>query len=114
MSHAHWVGGPTCDLPTKRACEDRYADWQAMQQALLAYNIALAGRTKPFRKDNGQLAQLVQFIAGEREFITNADGNPSEAPWVRRMLDAIERVKSGDLQGYNLYMPASADNQEAT
>lgn len=103
MSHTHHEGGPVCDLPTKKACEERFATWQAMQQVVLAFRIVVEGRAGAFHKDKGQFAQLVQYIAGEREDIINDDGNPSQAPWVLRLRAAIERVKAGDLPSYNLY-----------
>lgn len=102
MPHSHREGGRTCDLSTKKACEERYADWQAMQQVVLAYKVVVQGAAKRYRKDGGQLGQLVQLINGDREFIVNADGNPSEGPWVKRLLAAVERVKAGDLPRYNL------------
>lgn len=86
-----------------KARDSAYTDWQAMQQVILAYNIVVGGRAQAFRKEKGQLAQLVQFIAGEREDIMNDEGNPSEAAFVIRLRAAIERVKAGDLPAYNLY-----------
>lgn len=100
---ANWSA---CD----RARDNAYADWQAMQQVILAFNIATRGDTRPYRKEKGAFAQLVQYLAGEREDITNDDGNPSEAPWVMRLRAAIERVKAGQLPGYNLYEPAVPAN----
>lgn len=102
-NHSHWVGGPPCDLPTKKACEDRFADWQAMQHVLLAYRVVVEGRQANFHKDKGQFAQLVQLIAGEREDIVNDDGNPSATPWVQRLRNAVAIIIAGDLPGYNLY-----------
>jgi hypothetical protein len=104
--HTHRDGGPVCDLPTKKACEDRKAAWDAMQQVILAYNIALRGETKPYRREKTALAQLVRYIAGEQEDIMNDDGNASQAPWVLRLRAAIERFKAGDLPEYNLYEPS--------
>lgn len=106
MAHSHWEGGPPCDLSTKKACEDRYADWQAMQQVLLAYNAVIGGRGADYKKESSQFAQLVQWLAGDREDIMNEDGNPSQAPWVVRLRAAVERVRSGDLPGYTMYTPA--------
>lgn len=106
MSHVHREGGPTCDLSTKKACEDRYADWQAMQQVLLAYSVVM--RSVPahksyYRKGKDQFSQLVRYIAGDIDVMTNADGNPSVAPWTQRLLRAIARVREADLPGYTLY-----------
>lgn len=114
----HKVAHATCPLPNWAACDkvrdETYADWQAMQQVLLAYNIVVGDRWKAYRKDKGAFAQLVQFLAGERQDIMNDDGNASQAAWVLRLRAAIERVKAGDLPGYNLYTPASPAEQEST
>ena len=107
MPHSHWAGGRVCDLPTKKACEDRKADWDAMQQVILAHGIAVRGATKPYRKGDTVFNQLVRYIAGEQDDITTKDGNPNVTPWVLRLRAAIERVKAGDLPGYNLYEPAT-------
>lgn len=96
--------GP-CTFKTKKECDDTYADWQAMQQVLLAYSIVMQGRAKDYKKDKGQLAQLVRYIAGEQEDILNAEGNPSEAPWAARLRAAVARVVAADLPGYTLYTP---------
>lgn len=103
VGHTHIEGGPACSFRTKKDCEENYADWQAFQQVLLAYRIALSGATKPYRKDKGVMAQLVQYIAGERDEIVNEDGNPSQQPFVRRLRAAIARFKAGDIPAYNLY-----------
>lgn len=105
--HTHWEGGPTCDLPTKKACEERKADWDAMQQVILAYNIAARGETKPYRKGDTLFNQLVRYIAGEQDDIVNGDGNPNMGPFAVRLRRAIDRVKAGDLPEYNLYEPVS-------
>lgn len=104
--HTHRPEGPVCDLPTKKACDDRYADWQAMQQVQLAYRLATGDRVAAFsgrRGDKTIIGQLVRVLIGEQETLLNADGNPSEAPWSKRLLAAIERVKAGDLPRYTLY-----------
>lgn len=80
-----------------------YADWQAMQQVLLAYRIVVIGDPKWFRKDEGQFGQLVHVLEGTASDFINDDGNASQAPWVIRLRAAIERVKAGDLPEYNLY-----------
>lgn len=105
QNHSHYEGGPPCRFSTKKACDDNYADWQAMQQVLLAYDIAVRGDMKPWKKEKSAFAQLVLYIAGERDDITNEDGNPSTAPWVVRLRAAVERVKASDLPLYNLYRP---------
>lgn len=106
-THVHREGGPACDLPTKKACEDRKAEWDAMQQVILAYNIVMRGDTKPYRKDKTAFAQLVKYIAGEQDEMMNDEGNPSRAPWVMRLRAAIARVIAGDLPVYTLYRPQS-------
>lgn len=103
--HTHWEGGPVCDLPTKKACDDRKQDWDAMQQVILAFNIVQRGDIRSYRKEKSVFAQLVRYIAGEQGDIMNDDGNASQAPWVLRLRAAIERVKAGDLPSYNLYEP---------
>ena len=103
MGHTHQPGGPDSEMRTKKLCDDRYTDWQAMQQVLLAYKLALSGQAKRFRKSKTVFDQLVCYIAGEQEEIVNDDGNPNMNPWVIRLRAAIERVSSGDLPGYNLY-----------
>jgi hypothetical protein len=79
-----------------------------MQQVILAFNIAIRGETKSYRKEKTQFAQLVRYISGEQDDIMNEDGNRSLAPWVVRLRAAIERVKAGELPGYNLYEPHDA------
>lgn len=96
-----------------KAAKEVYSDWQAMQQVILAYNVAARGDTKRWRKDSGAFAQLVLYIAGEREEMLNDDGNPSQAPWVMRLRAAIERFKAGDLPVYNQVTPVPPAVQEA-
>lgn len=93
-NHSHWEGGPPCDLPTKKACDDRHADWQAAQQVALAARIAREGRAQAFRKDRGVFAQLVLVMAGEQPTILNGDGNESENPFTRRLLAMVERYRA--------------------
>jgi hypothetical protein len=90
VSHVHREGGPTCDLPTRKACDERYADWQAAQQVRLAALIVARGDAKNFRKDSSVFGQLVQVMGGLRETITNQDGLPSEAPFTRRVMRMLE------------------------
>lgn len=103
MPHTHWDGGPTCSHRTKKACDEAYADWQATQQVLLAVKVVRAGHVRGFKGDKSVTAQLVRYIAGEQADILNDDGNPHEGPWVVRLRAAIERLKAGDVPGYNLY-----------
>lgn len=102
-NHSHWEGGPPCDLSTKKACDDRLADWAAMQQVLLAYRIVMDGRAKAYTKDKSLVGQLVLYIAGLKESLDNKDGTPSEAASTKRIVAAVARVVAGDLPGYNLY-----------
>lgn len=111
--HTHWEGGPVCDLPTKKACDDRKADWDAMQQVILAYNVVVRGDSARYRREKSVLGQLVRYITGEQEDIMNDDGNPSQAPGVLRLRAAIERVKAGDLPVYTLYTPSTGQEKEA-
>lgn len=90
-SHVHLEGGLTCAYPTKRECDDAYADWQADQQVLLAARIVAGGRGERFRKDSTAFGQLVQVLDGRRETITNGDGVEASAPFTRRLLAALER-----------------------
>lgn len=116
MSHSH---GPeslraVCKFRTKRECEDNFADWQAMQMVLLAYNIVMQGRAKRYKKDKGQFAQLVRLIAGEQDDILTDEGNPNMSPWVNRLRAAIQRIKAGELPGYTLYTPEEPAESEVT
>ena len=104
-NHSHWEGGPPCDLSTKRACDDRAADWAAMQQVILAYNIVVQGRAKAYSKEPGLFGQLVQYIAGMKASLDNKDGTPSESAFTKRVVAALARVSAGDLPVYNLYEP---------
>lgn len=123
MSHTHgpepWR--PVCRFTTKKACDEHFADWQAMQAVLLAYSIVVRDDGKPVRwwmKDRSPDAtldvQLAQYIAGERAELTNKEGNPSMSPFVKRVRKAIERVKAGDLPTYNqIKLPIMATHKEA-
>lgn len=93
-----------CPYPNWASCDrasaETKADWDAMQQVLLAYVIAAEGRRI---KEDNVFAQLVDLIGGHREFIENKSKNANESVWVKRLLAAIERVKAGNLPAYNLY-----------
>jgi hypothetical protein len=112
--HTHWEGGPVCDLPTKKACDERKADWDAMQQVILAYNVVVRGDARRYRKEKSVIGQLVRYISGDQEDIMNDDGNASQAPWVLRLRSAIERFKAGDLPVYCLYEPSIGHTKEAS
>lgn len=97
-----------------KACDDRYADWQAMQQVIAAYNVVVSNRWKAYRKEKSAFAQLVLWLAGDRTDIMNDDGNPSQAPWVIRLRAAIRRVIAGEVPRYTLYRLAEARETEAS
>lgn len=84
-----------------------YADWQAMQQVILAYRIVGSGSTKAYRKEKTAFARLIRWVDGQTEDIMNDDGNPSEEPFVNRLRAARARYQAGDLPRYNLYTPPS-------
>lgn len=111
--HAECPFGATTWGDCDKITADKYADWQAMQAVLHGMLTVVRDAGKPdhqkwWRKGDTMDEQLIQLIAGRRERILNKDGNPSEAPWVRRFMRAIERVAAGDIPQYNLYgMPAS-------
>lgn len=115
--HKHWPEddpffeqAPYCDLSTKKACEERFADWQAMQQVILAHNVVARAQGAPVRRDgNSVFDQLVLVIAGQRATITNGDGVQSEAAFTRRILAALERYRAeGPGPGRHLYQPPEA------
>ena len=93
MPHTHWDGGPVCDLPTKKACDERYTEAQADAQVWLAQRVVEQGRTRQYHGDKTQFAQLVRVVAGEQEVILNDEGNPSQSAWARRLAAAISRSK---------------------
>ena len=94
INHSHWVGGPPCDLPTKKACDERYYNWQADAQVALAVHLVDIGNADHFRRDNSVFGQLVLVMAGLRETITNGDGVQTENAWGRRILEAVERYRT--------------------
>lgn len=98
-----------------KARDNAYADWQAMQQVILAYNtVVKAGGETPaaYRKSTTLYDQLVQLIGGSREDLMNDDGNPHEGPWAVRLRAAIERFKAGDIPVYCLYRPVPPGTHE--
>ena len=94
-NHIHRDGGDTCKLPTKKACDDAYADWQAMQQVRLAAYVIAQNRSGDYRKDKSVFGQLVQLMAGDRESLDNKDGTAASAPFTRRILSALNKYKNG-------------------
>jgi hypothetical protein len=96
--------GSTTWAECDKAADNAKADWDAMQQVILAYRIALRpGRNEGYRGDNSLFAQLVRYIRGQQEDIMNEDGNPHVGPWALRLRAAIARFIAGDLPRYNLY-----------
>lgn len=86
-----------------KAVDAIVADWGAMQQVILAFNIAQEGRR--IKQDNF-LARLIDYIGGDsRELLTKDGSHPDMSPWAVRVRAAIERAKAGDLPAYNLYRP---------
>ena len=75
-------------------------DWEAFQQVLLAYRLALTGKRI---KEKGLFPQLIDLILGHRHDLMTDEGNPNESPWAHRLRAAIERFKAGDFPRYNLY-----------
>jgi hypothetical protein len=106
-AHATCEYGATTWGECDKARDNAYADWQAMQQVILAYNIVVGGRAKAFKKDDTQFGQLVQLINGDRDIFVNDDGNESRAPFIERLRAAIARFSAGDLPAYNLYEPVA-------
>jgi hypothetical protein len=105
QAHAVCEYGATNWSDCDKARTNAYNDWLAMQQVILAYRIVVGGRAAAYRKDKSTFGRLVQYIAGEAEDITTADGDPNESAWVGRLRAAVERVKEGNLPAYNLYPP---------
>jgi len=91
MPHTHHDGGRVCDLPTKKACDDRYAQRQAEEQVKLAQRIVSQGRAKSF-KGSTMFDQLVQIVNGTKDIITNDEGNPSQSSWARRLTTALKQL----------------------
>lgn len=94
MAHSHWEGGPVCRFPTKKACEDNYANWQAAQQVVLAHRVVREGRAAAFRRDKSVFGQLVMVIAGDKETITAGDGEESQNAFTRRVLAMLDRYRA--------------------
>lgn len=92
-SHTHREGGKPCPL-TRKACDERYAEWQADQQVWLAHRIVQKGDGPRFRKDTTVFGQLVQVMAGERQTITNADGVEAQSAFTQRVLRALDRWRA--------------------
>jgi len=97
-----------CRFKSWAECDDAYAEWQAMQQVLLAYRLLMAqtklAQTKWWdRGDKTQFRQLMKYIAGEQQDIYNGDGLPAQDAWTKRLKAAINRVVAADLPRYNLY-----------
>lgn len=96
--HKHWPKdhpayerAPWCPFRTLKGCDEAYANWQAEQQVALADRIVAEGGAPRYAKAAGVFGQLVQLRAGTRQVILSQDGNPSEAPFTRRLLAAVER-----------------------
>lgn len=102
MAHKHWPKdhpqyrfAPTCNL-MKKDCDELYVEAQAREQVALAARIVREGRGPRWRKDQTVFGQLIAMLQGERDTISNADGNESEAPFTRRLVRvARERLSEG-------------------
>lgn len=107
MRSPHKKAHPACASRTWGDCDkvsaNRYADWQAMQQVILAYRLVVAGKMPAFMKDDSLMGQLVRLIGGKQAAIQNDDGTESRGAWTKRILAAVQRMKDGDLPAYNLY-----------
>lgn len=107
----HKLAHPTCEYGATtwsdcdKAVTRAKGDWDAFQQVLLAYRIALreAGQRAQGFKADGLFDQLVQIIRGTRQDFVNEDGNPHMGPWAVKLRAAIDRFKAGDFPAYNLY-----------
>lgn len=84
---------PECTFPTKKACDNHFANWQAAQQVSLAHAVIRAGRQAAFRRDDTVFGQLVRVILGDKETITAGDGEASRAAFTRRVLAMLERYR---------------------
>ena len=95
---ANWAD---CD----RVGDDRYQDWQAMQQVLLAFLVLRSGDAAKIKrmKRDGQFGALLRYLSEDAPDIMNDEGNPSEAPWAKRLRAAVGRALAGDFPNYNLY-----------
>lgn len=95
---ANWAD---CD----RVADDRYQDWQAMQQVLLAFMILRSGEEAKIKrmKRDGQFGALLRYMAEDAPDILNDEGNPAATPWANRLRAACARAVAGDLPNYNLY-----------
>jgi hypothetical protein len=87
LSHTHRTGGVTCDLPTKKACDERYSTWKKEQK--VAYEATQAERAEQHRTA-GELA-FTRFAAKEALRVaavlelTDLHGQPvSTIKWSRR------------------------------
>lgn len=98
-----------------KARDDAKADWDAMQQVILAYNIVVReqakGRAEGYR-EKSLFDQLVRYLRGQQADLMNDDGNPHVGPWAMRLRAAIERFKAGDIPVYCLYRPVPPGTQE--
>lgn len=105
---ANWAD---CD----KARDNAKADWDAMQQVILAIRIVSkereAGRAEGYR-EKSMFDQLVRVFRGTQEDLMNDDGNPHVGPWALRLRAAVARYHAGDLPRYNLYTPLHRGTSE--
>lgn len=108
QAHPECAFGVTSWAACDKLTTPAYADWQAMQQVILAFNVVVRGDTSRWKKEKGQFGSLVRYISGDSDDMLDDDGNPASSATVMRLRAAIERFKLGDLPGYNLYTPIEA------
>lgn len=96
MSHSHRPN-TVCSAKSKKACDEKHANWQADQQVILALKVVAQGRSASYKKDDTVFGQLVRVLAGEKPGITNGEGNEASAPFTKRLLASVERYNAGAL-----------------
>lgn len=87
MSHKHGTAStaPICRFTTKKACDENYAAWQAMDQVKLAAKVAAdPKRVAMYKRQKDVFSQTVLVLAGERDEIEG------DAPFTQRIRAAVE------------------------
>lgn len=90
MSHTHREGGPVCDLPTKKACDERLNEAYADAQVKLAARVVGFGpeRLRYYRLDRTSFGQLVHILSGSQAELEGS------APWTNRLRRALARYRA--------------------
>jgi hypothetical protein len=93
-THQHWPSdhpaveqAPWCTFPTKKLCEDNFANWQADHQVELAERVVREGRAKQYRRVTDLFSQVVRVVNGDQPEIVGGSA------WARRLQAALERRK---------------------